>query len=90
MPTIAESGVPGFDYNLWVGLFATGGDAGRYRRARSTGTCSAHLPTPEIKERLAKLGAEPMPMTPAEFKQFAHDEMDVGARIVKAAGIKGQ
>ena len=29
-------------------------------------------------------------MTPAEFKQFAHDEMDVGAKIVKAAGIKGQ
>jgi hypothetical protein len=31
-----------------------------------------------------------MPMTPGEFKRFAHDEMDAGAAIVKAAGIKAQ
>jgi tripartite-type tricarboxylate transporter receptor subunit TctC len=89
VPTIAESGVPGFDYNLWVGLFGPAAmPADIVERINKDVTRA--LATPEIKERLANLGAEPMPMTPAEFKQFAHDEMDVGARIVKAAGVKGQ
>src|SRR6478752_5611799 len=89
VPTIAESGVPGFDYNLWVGLFGPAAMPADIVE-RINKDVQRALATPEIKERLANLGAEPMPMTPAEFKQFAHDEMDVGARIVKAAGIKGQ
>jgi tripartite-type tricarboxylate transporter receptor subunit TctC len=89
VPTIAESGVPGFDYNLWVGLFGPAAMPADIVE-RINKDVQRALATPEIKERLANLGAEPMPMTPAEFKQFAHDEMDVGAKIVKAAGIKGQ
>jgi tripartite-type tricarboxylate transporter receptor subunit TctC len=89
VPTIAESGVPGFDYNLWVGMF---GPAAMPADVvdRISKDVERALATPEIKERLANLGAEPMPMTPAQFKQFAHDEMDAGAKVVKAAGIKGQ
>jgi tripartite-type tricarboxylate transporter receptor subunit TctC len=89
VPTIAESGLPGFDYNLWVGMFAPAGmppdivdkinrDVGRV------------LQTPEVKERLAALGAEAMPMTPAEFSRFVHDEIDGSSRVIKAAGIKAQ
>ena len=89
VPTIAESAVPGFDYNLWVGLFGPAAMPADIVE-RINKDVQRALATPEIKERLANLGAEPMPMTPAEFKQFAHDEMDVGARIVKAAGVKGQ
>jgi tripartite-type tricarboxylate transporter receptor subunit TctC len=89
VPTIAESGVPGFDYNLWVGMF---GPAAMPADVvdRISKDVERALAAPEIKERLANLGAEPMPMTPAQFKQFAHDEMDAGAKVVKAAGIKGQ
>ena len=89
VPTIAESGLAGFDYNLWVGMFAPAGtpvdivdkinrDVGRV------------LQTPEAKERLAALGAEAMPMSPAEFRKFVRDEIDDAAKVIKAAGIKVQ
>jgi len=48
------------------------------------------LQTPEAKERLAALGAEAMPMSPAEFRKFVRDEIDDSAKVIKAAGIKVQ
>ncbi len=44
----------------------------------------------EVKERMAALGAEAMPMTAAEFDKFMRSEMDDAAKVVKAAGIKVQ
>lgn len=89
VPTIAESGLPGFDYNLWVGLF---GPAGMPPELvdRINKDVQRALGSPEIKERLAGLGAEPMPMTPAEFRAFTRNDVEVSAKIVKAAGIKAQ
>ena len=89
VPTIAESGVPGFDYNLWVGLFGPAGMPADLvdRINKDVGRA---LQSPEIKERLANLGAEPMPMTPAQFKSFTRGEIDESAKVVKAAGIKVQ
>jgi len=43
-----------------------------------------------VRDRLTKLGAEPMNMTPAEFARFVRSEIDSAARVVKAAGIKPQ
>lgn len=89
VPTVVEAGVPGFDYNLWVGLFGPAGlPADLVERINKD--VQRALASPEIKERFANLGAEALPMTPAEFKKFASDEMDVSAKIVKAAGIKAQ
>jgi len=48
------------------------------------------LAMPDVRERLAGLGAEPMVMTPAEFRKLMRDEMDESAKVVKAAGIKAQ
>ena len=48
------------------------------------------LREPDVKERMAALGAEAMPMTPAEFDKFMRVEMDDAAKVVKAAGIKVQ
>jgi tripartite-type tricarboxylate transporter receptor subunit TctC len=45
---------------------------------------------PDVRERLTTLGAEPMPMTPAEFKQFVDGEITESAKVIKAAGIKPQ
>jgi tripartite-type tricarboxylate transporter receptor subunit TctC len=89
VPTIAEAGLPGFDYNLWVGLFAPAGvpadvvdkinrDVNRIQRE------------PDVRDRLTALGAEAMQMTPAEFDKFVRAEMDDAAKVVKAAGIKVQ
>jgi tripartite-type tricarboxylate transporter receptor subunit TctC len=89
VPTIAESGLPGFDYNLWVGVFAPTGtppeivDKLNHDLARV-------LQSAEAKERLAALGAEAMPMTPAEFHKFVLVEIEESGKVIKAAGIKVQ
>jgi tripartite-type tricarboxylate transporter receptor subunit TctC len=89
VPTVAESGLPGFDYNLWVGMFAPAGTPADIvdKINRDVGRV---LQTPEVKERLAALGAEAMPMTPAEFHKFVRDEIEDSAKVIKAAGIKAQ
>ena len=48
------------------------------------------LSDPGVRERLAKLGNDPMDMTPAQFSQFVHQEVEDYARVIKAAGIKPQ
>ena len=89
VPTLAESGLPGFDYNLWVGLFAPAGTPADVvdKIARDVGRAIA---TPEVKERLTALGAEAMPMTPAEFTKFVGLEIDESGKVIKAANIKVQ
>jgi len=89
VPTLAESGVPGFDYTLWVGLFAPAGTPNEvvdkiFRDVRAASESA------EVKERMATLGAEPMPMTSAEFKHFVDTEIMESGRVIKAAGIKAQ
>jgi tripartite-type tricarboxylate transporter receptor subunit TctC len=89
VPTIAESGLPGFDYNLWIGMFAPAGMPADVVDKINADVTRA-LQSQEVRERLAALGAEPMVMTPAEFRKFMRDEMDDSAKVVKAAGIKAQ
>jgi tripartite-type tricarboxylate transporter receptor subunit TctC len=89
VPAIAESGLPGFDYNLWVGVFAPAGTPTDIV-AKINRDVGRVLQSPEVGERLAALGAEPMPMSPAEFHKFVMDEIDGAAKVVKAAGIKVQ
>jgi tripartite-type tricarboxylate transporter receptor subunit TctC len=89
VPTVAESGLAGFDYNLWVGVFAPAGTPADVidKIGRSVGRA---LEAADVKERMASLGAEPMPMSPAEFDKFVRAEMDDASKVVKAAGIKAQ
>jgi tripartite-type tricarboxylate transporter receptor subunit TctC len=89
VPTVAESGLPGFDYSLWVGLFAPAGTPPEVvdKIARDVRTVAQ---SPDVKERFAALGAEPMPMSPPEFKQFVDTEIAESAKVIKAAGIKAQ
>ena len=89
VPTIAESGLPGFDYNLWVGLFAPAGTPADVVD-KINRDVQRVLAMPDVNERMAALGAEPMPMSPAEFDRFMHAEMDDAAKVVKAAAIKVQ
>jgi tripartite-type tricarboxylate transporter receptor subunit TctC len=89
VPTVAESGLPGFDYSLWVGLFAPAATPADVvdKIARDV---RAAAESAEIKERFASLGAEPMPMTSAEFKRFVDTEIVESGKVIKAAGIKAQ
>ena len=89
VPTVAESGLPGFDYSLWVGLFAPAGTPPEVidKIARDVRAASQSA---DVKERFAALGAEAMPMTPQEFTKFVQNEIDESAKVIKAAGIKAQ
>jgi len=89
VPTVAEAGLPGFDYNLWVGLFAPAGTPPEIVD-KINKDVNHVLQLPDVKERLTNLGAEAMPMTPAEFKQFVRGEIEDSAKVVKDAGIKPQ
>ncbi|MGH8705603.1 MAG: tripartite tricarboxylate transporter substrate-binding protein, partial [Burkholderiales bacterium] len=86
VPTIAESGVPGFDYTLWIGLWGPAGMPAELAE-RINRDVNRALQSPELRERLANLGNEPMSMSIAEFSQFVRREFDDSARVVKAAGI---
>ena len=89
VPTIAASGLPGFDYSLWIGMFAPAGTPPEVveRIARDVNAAGQ---APDVKERLAALGAEAMPMTPSEFKRFVDAEIVESAKVIKTAGIKPQ
>jgi len=89
VPTIAEAAVPGFEGAFWIGLWAPARTPADIVEKISRDATSA-VAAPEVRERLAQFGSEPMAMTPAEFAQFVRREIEATARIVKAAGIKPQ
>ena len=89
VPTIAESGVPGFDFSLWFGIWAPTGVPQPIISKIATSIKDAGN-DPAIKARLAALGNEPMDMTPAQFARFVRSEIEVGAKVLQAAGIKPQ
>jgi tripartite-type tricarboxylate transporter receptor subunit TctC len=89
VPTVAESGVPGFEFTLWFGVWGPVGMPADVVDKISKDVNRA-LADPGVRERLAKLGNDTMSMTPVEFSQFVRREVDDYARVIKAAGIKPQ
>ena len=89
VPTIAESGVPGFDFSLWFGIWAPTG-VPQPVIAKIASSIKAAGNDPAIKARLGSLGNESMEMNPAEFAKFVRSEIETGATVLKAAGIKPQ
>lgn len=89
VPTIAEAGVPGFDFSLWFGLWAPAALPAPIVSKLSKDFSTA-LQDKVIREKLAALGNELNVLQPAAFKKFVHQEIQDFAKIVKAAGIKPQ
>jgi tripartite-type tricarboxylate transporter receptor subunit TctC len=89
VPTIAESGVPGFDFALWFGVWGPAGLPPKIVEKISK-DIGRVLATAEAREQLVKLGSEALIMAPADFDKFVRKEIDDYTRIVKAAGIKPQ
>jgi tripartite-type tricarboxylate transporter receptor subunit TctC len=89
VPTIAESGVPGFDYTLWVGLWGPAGMPGELANKINADVRKA-LNSPDLKDRLTKLGTVPMDMSTQQFSDFVRKELDDTTKVMKAAGIKPQ
>jgi tripartite-type tricarboxylate transporter receptor subunit TctC len=89
VPTIAEAGFPGGQFDFWVGMLAP---------ARTPAAVVSRLNAeiqkaeqePDVRARLTKLGAEPMPMSPQQFDTYIQEEANVLQKVMRAAGAKQQ
>jgi tripartite-type tricarboxylate transporter receptor subunit TctC len=89
VPTTEEAGYPGSAYNFWVGMLAPAGTPPAIVE-RLNKEIAAVLASPEIKDRLAALGADPAPMAAADFDKLIVQELKDNAALVKQAGITVQ
>lgn len=89
VPTTAEAGVPGSEFNFWIGMMAPA-KTPRPVIERLHAEVLKALATPEVKERFAKLGADAWTLKPEQFDAYIKDEIVSNAAVVKAAGLSAQ
>ena len=82
--TVAEAGVPGFVFDFWIGLLAPA-KTPRAVVNKLNGEVRKIMAQPDVAERMVKLGAEPMPMTPERFDAYIKEEFTTLGAIMKAA-----
>jgi tripartite-type tricarboxylate transporter receptor subunit TctC len=87
VPTFAESGFSGFEFGAWLGLFAPN-ETPKEALARLEDAMLKSIQTPEMKNRLAQLGGEPIPAHAAEFWKFFNDDVERYARLVREGKVK--
>lgn len=88
VPTVAEV-LPGYESSAWFGLSAPSGTPAEIIEALNAATRAA-LADGRIAARIADMGAEPIPGTPAEFGRLVAEETEKWARVVREAGLKVQ
>jgi tripartite-type tricarboxylate transporter receptor subunit TctC len=89
VPTTAEAGVPGSEFNFWIGMMAPA-KTPRDIVNRLHDEVVKALNTPEVKERFATLGADAWTLSPEQFDSYIKDEIKSNAVLVKAAGLAPQ
>lgn len=89
VPTTAEAGFPDAEYPIWFGLFAPAGTPRDVVERISRETQKA-LQTPKVRERLAALGVDPVPMSPDEFAAYVSREVSLNAALARRAGLKAE
>ncbi len=87
VPTVAEAGIPGFDYDQWYGLLVSAKTPRPLINLLNKEVVRI-LNLPEIKERMLSQGATPKPTTPAEFDAFIRSEVKKFATVIIAAGAR--
>jgi tripartite-type tricarboxylate transporter receptor subunit TctC len=87
VPTVAESGVPGYEMTAWFGVLAPAGTP-RPVVAALQREMAGTLKLPDVRERFGRLGAEPVGNTPEEFDALIKSEIAKWAKVVKEAGLK--
>jgi tripartite-type tricarboxylate transporter receptor subunit TctC len=87
VPTMDESGFPGFNVTTWWGMFAPVGTPAAVIERLNRETVKV-MATPEMREKLAAIGLEPMGGTPAEFAAVIRAEAPYWERLIKEAGVK--
>ncbi len=89
VPTMAESGLPGFDVQSWFGLAAPAGTP-RPVIERLNAELNKVLNAPDVRQRLQEMAATPVPGTPEQMRSFAQSETQRWREVVKASGAKAE
>ncbi len=87
VPSIAESGFPGFDAGNWFGVLVRSGTP-KAAIDRLNQEIVRGLEHPDVRETLVKIGLSPAPMSPDEFSAFVRNEMERNGRIAKMLNLK--
>jgi tripartite-type tricarboxylate transporter receptor subunit TctC len=87
IPTVAESGFPGFEVSAWQGIITTGGTR-KDVVAKLSADISGVLNQPDMRERLARLSAEPVGSTPAQFEAFIRAEAARWGKVIRERNIR--
>lgn len=87
LPTILESGVPGYDLSGWNGLFAPAGTPADVVEKLNAEITKA-VESPDVRKRLQDLGAEIGPLSPSEYAAWVQSEVSKWTKLVRAAGIQ--
>jgi tripartite-type tricarboxylate transporter receptor subunit TctC len=87
VPTMIESGIPGYTATTWNGILATAGTPAPVVAKLNDALVRA-MKAPEMKEMLAKIGQDPLWSTPEAFAAFLREETEKWRKVIRAAGIK--
>ncbi|MGY6268714.1 tripartite tricarboxylate transporter substrate binding protein [Achromobacter denitrificans] len=87
IPTVAESGVPGYDATAWFGLFAPAGTPPAVLEKLSA-TAAQATQAPEVRAALEAVGCDPMGTSPKEFDAFFRSEVKKWAKVVDEAHVR--
>ena len=86
VPTLAESGAPGYEYSTWYGLVAPAGVPRAIITQLNTATVAV-LNTPEIQQRYLSQGLDPIPSTSAHYTAYLRSETEKWTKVVRAVKI---
>ena len=89
IPTVAASGVPGYEVTAWYGVCAPA-KTPRAIIEQLHGEIVRALNSPDLRERLLAQGADPVGSTPEQYTAFMQNEIAKWAKVIQAAGIKGE
>jgi len=89
VPTTSEAGVPGSEFNFWIGMMVPAKTPRAIVERLHAETTKA-LASPEVKERFTRLGADAWTMRPEQFDAYIRKEIGVNAKLVSNAGLKPQ
>jgi tripartite-type tricarboxylate transporter receptor subunit TctC len=89
LPTVAESGVPGYEVNAWYGVLAPAGTP-RPIVNRLSAELARMLRIPDVREALVAQGTDPVGSSPEEFGRHLRNEIEKWAKVVQASGLHAE
>lgn len=87
IPTVSEAGLPGFNVTSWYGVFAPAATP-KDLVGRLNAEIAGVVASPDVRQRLAVMGAEPAAGEPGQFARYVREEIAKWAKVVKDSGAK--